>query len=112
MPRTLIIGFTQTRQWFDASPVFKSVAGREWALLYANGGGVDRWREPGFEGWVLPLLGANAPGFRAPERIILTISGPYGEDEAAWREAILASVANIRENYPSATQIVLQPIVG
>jgi hypothetical protein len=40
------------------------------------------------------------------------VSGPYGEDEAAWEAAIRDTLANVRKRYPSARRIVLQPVVG
>jgi hypothetical protein len=110
---TLIIGFTQTKQWFEAEGGFCSVAtpGR-WQFLYVNGGGVDKWRDPTYEGWQEPIVSHGDTSGLEPDRVVLTISGPYGDDEEAWVEAIAESIVAIWERVPTARQIVLQPIVG
>jgi hypothetical protein len=110
---TLILGFTQTKQWYEAEAGFQSVAKPGcWQFLYVNGGGVDKWRDPDFEGWDEPIVSPCEVDAMEPDRVILTISGPYGEDEEAWAEAISESIAAIWDHLPSVRQIVLQPIVG
>jgi len=108
---TLVIGFTQTRQWYEAGGAF-AARGDSWALLWANGGGVDRWREPDFEGWTESPVTADASSGYEPDRVLLTISGPYGDDRAGWAAAIGETIVAIRAKYASVRQIVLQPIVG
>jgi hypothetical protein len=46
------------------------------------------------------------------DRVLLSISGPYGSDEKTWAEAIEATVANIRSRYPAVRRIILQAVVG
>jgi hypothetical protein len=48
----------------------------------------------------------------APDRVLLSISGPFGDDEPAWADAIEATIEQIRNKIPSAQQIILQAVVG
>ena len=109
---TLVIGFTQTQQWFEAATASAAAAGERWSLLWANGGGVDKWQNADFEGWTQPLIPPAPRDATGPDRVLLTISGPYGSDEEAWANAIRETIAAIRARYGSAPQIALQPIVG
>ena len=111
-PSTLVIGFTQTQQWFEAAAASAAAAGERWSLLWANGGGVDKWQNADFEGWTQPLIPPATRDATGPDRVLLTISGPYGSDEEAWANAIRETIAAIRARYGSAPQIALQPIVG
>jgi hypothetical protein len=108
---TLVIGFSQTNQWFTAG--FEAVVpDARWQLLWNGGAGVDRWRSATYSGWSNALVSPCAAGSSAPSRVVLTISGPYGSDEAAWAQAITATVTVIKAKYPAAKQILLQPVVG
>jgi hypothetical protein len=40
------------------------------------------------------------------------ISGPFGTDEQAWADEINLALDNIRDRFPSAQVIALQPVVG
>jgi hypothetical protein len=92
--------------------VFESIVGdNHWELLWAGGAGVDRWRNADYPGWTRPLV-SPCPGDDPPDRVLLSVSGPYGDDEKAWTEAIAETVKLIREKIPSARQIILQPVVG
>ena len=114
--RTRVIGYSQVGQprggWYVAGGAFESLVGDErWELLWAGGAGVDRWREVVYAGWARPLI-SPCPGDEPPDRVLLSVSGPYGSDEKAWAAAITATVENIRGKIPSARKIVLQPVVG
>jgi hypothetical protein len=114
--RTRVIGYSQVGSpkggWFVAGGVFESIVGdQRWELLWAGGAGVDRWRDEDYRGWQQPLV-SPCPGDDPPDRVLLSVSGPYGSDEKAWAEAITATVENIRKKIPSARQIILQPVVG
>ena len=114
--RTRVIGFSQVGMggggWFVAGDVFESIVDNDrWELLWAGGAGVDRWREPSFGGWSQSLVSA-CPGDLPVDRVLLSISGPYGDDENAWAEAIKATVETIRNKIPTAKQIILQAVVG
>lgn len=115
---TLVIGYSQVGQpqggWFVTGGVFESIVeNARWELLWNSGAGVDRWQAPNYAGWSRPLISpcSNADP-DAPDRIILSISGPYGEDVDAWVQAIEGTVVQIRTRYPSVRRIVLQPVVG
>lgn len=114
--RTRVIGFSQVGQvrggWFVAGGVFESIVGNDrWELLWSGGAGVDRWRDPDYEGWKRALV-SPCPGENPPDRVLLSISGPYGDDENAWAEAIDATVDVIQQKLPAVRRIILQAVVG
>jgi enterochelin esterase-like enzyme len=114
--RTRVIGYSQVGRprdgWFVVDGIFESLVGDEhWELLWENGAGVDRWRDPAFAGWTRPLVSA-CPGDAPVDRVVLSISGPYGEDESAWADAIEATIATIAGKIPSVRRIVLQAVAG
>ncbi len=110
---TLVIGYSQVAEWYQAGGAFEStVEDDRWELLWNGGAGVDRWRDSDYEGWSEPLHSPCSSGSNAPDRVLLSISGPYGADETKWADAIAATVAAIRRRYPSVERIVLQPVVG
>ena len=110
---TLVIGFSQTRQWYEPAGAFESNVGTDhWQLLWAGGAGVDRWRNANYEGWAREVASPCSQNKDSPDRVILTISGPYGSNEEAWAQAISETAALVRTNFPSVLQIILQSIVG
>jgi hypothetical protein len=114
--RTRVIGYSQVGSprggWYVAGGVFESIVGdQHWELLWNGGAGVDRWRHADYAGWSRPLI-SPCPGENPPDRVLLSVSGPYGDDEKAWAEAITETVAVIRKKIPSVRQIILQPVVG
>jgi hypothetical protein len=118
---TMVIGYSQVGQherrqmagWYVAGGVFESlVANDRWQLLWRGGAGVDRWRNPDYQGWQNEIQSPCTRASKTPDRIVLSISGPYGADEHGWADAIQATVGVIRHKYPSARQIALQPVVG
>ena len=46
------------------------------------------------------------------DRILLSISGPHGENVGSWESDIEAGLATIRSKHPNASVFVLQPVVG
>lgn len=114
--RTRAIGYSQVGQprggWFVAGGIFESLVGDDrWELLWHGGAGVDRWRDPCFAGWSQPLV-SPCPGDVPVDRVLLSVSGPFGSDERAWAEAIEATIATIQTKVPTARQIILQAVVG
>jgi hypothetical protein len=114
--RTRVVGYSQVGQprggWFVAGGIFESLVGDDrWELLWHGGAGVDRWRAPDYEGWSQPLV-SPCPGDVPVDRVLLSVSGPFGSDEKAWAEAIEATIATIRQKIPTARQIILQAVVG
>jgi hypothetical protein len=54
--------------------VFESIVGNDhWELLWNGGAGVDRWRNPDYEGWTRALV-SPCPGEDPPDRVLLSIS--------------------------------------
>lgn len=118
---TQVIGYSQVgtnqgphRGWYVAGAgVFESIAGGErWQLLWRGGAGVDQWQNPDYDGWQREIVSPCAAGAETPDRVLLSVSGPFGKDEGAWAEAIEATLRTIRQKIPSARQIILQPVVG
>lgn len=107
---TQVVGFSQTRQWFGG--LEQVVDGAHWQLVAEGGASVDRWADPGFEGWGNRPASACVEGATAPDRVVLNVSGGFGTDEAAWVGQIERAVATVRQRVPSARRIVLQPVVG
>lgn len=110
---TQVIGFSQSSEWYQTAGVFESGVGdARWQLLWNPGGGVDRWQDPDYVGWSNALVSPCAQGSAAPDRVLLTISGPFGADEQAWADAIQATLDQIAIELPSAQKVLLQPVVG
>ena len=107
---TQVIGFSQTRQWFLAENWFR--VSSSWQLLAQNGAAIDRWLDPNYDGWFVPLQGPCSSQSRRPDRIVFTTSGGLGVDETAWRDAIAQLLPILREKYRSVRLIVFQPVVG
>lgn len=106
----LVIGYSQVAQWY---PSFEQVAGDEgWELLWQPGAGVDRWSKPEFDGWRRPIQSACKLRSGDPDRVLLSVSGPYGDDEEMWLQKINETIKVIRSKYKNVQQIVLLPVVG
>ncbi|MGH3118778.1 MAG: hypothetical protein ACRDQ2_17020 [Gaiellales bacterium] len=110
---TLVLGFSQTRQWYLDEPDFESVVPDEqWQLLWA-GGAELRWQDPDFSGWSEPILSACTDRSNDPDRVVLTITSmEYEDDVSVWVTDLEATVETIRAKFPNVAQIVLQPAVG
>jgi hypothetical protein len=106
-----VIGFSQTAEWYTGG--FESaVDGGRWQLLWRSGANIDFWADPDYEGWSQPIVSPCASGSASPDRVVLTISGNLQSDPGWWANQIRAVVATLRDKYPRARQILLQPVVG
>lgn len=113
---TQVVGYSQVgaaNGWYVRDGVFESIVGDErWQLLWNSGGGVDLWQDPSYVGWNNALVSPCPTNSATPDRVLLSISGPYGTDEAAWATAIDTTLETIKQRLPSARRIILQPVVG
>jgi hypothetical protein len=110
---TVVIGYSQVKEWYETGGAFeRTVDDGAWQLLFEGGAGVDRWQEPGFVGWENPPRSPCASGSSAPDRALLSISGPFGADEERWAAAIATTALRIRQELPTVRRIVLQAVVG
>ncbi len=111
---TLVIGYSQVRQWFTTGGVFESIVeGDRWELKAPGGAGVDTWADPADERWQAEIASpcAMRPSDE-PDRIVFGISGPFGEDEETWADTIREALGLIRTRFPSAISFVLVPVAG
>lgn len=106
---TTVIGFSQTREWYLGGQFEQVLIDAEWQLLQHSGAAIEFWADPAYEGWLSPIVSPCSAG--APDRLVLTISGESRPIDL-WVTHILQAVATARAKYPSAQQIVLQPVVG
>ena len=110
---TQVIGYSQVNEWYNADGNFEAtVDDGAYQLLWNGGAGVDQWQMDDYQGWDNELVSPCTTNADAPERVLLSVSGPFGDDEAAWAEAIEATLTQIRLRIPSVERIVLQPVVG
>lgn len=124
---TMVMGFSQTADWYmapvrrstnpdqppQAAQIFESrVDSDRWELKWQGGAGVNIWSDPNHSAWDAPILFPCEAGSGQPDRIVFMISGPFGTDEEAWANEINIALDNIRDHFPSAQAIVLQPVVG
>lgn len=111
---TLVIGFSQTMQWYTTPPGFESaVAGDRWELLWNAGASVELWGNPEYVGWSEPIVSPCTERSADPDRVLFTIgSRTLPPDPSAWADAIESAVQATRERYPGAREIILQPLVG
>jgi hypothetical protein len=114
---TQVIGYSQVGAgnggWYVTDGVFESIVpNAKWQLLWNSGAGVDRWQDPNYSGWTNKLISPCPIVSNAPTRVVLSVSGPYGSNEAAWADAIDATIDTIRQKLPTVQRIILQPVVG
>ena len=114
---TQVLGYSQVGQrnggWYTTGGAFEAMVDDDaWQLSWASGAGVDRWQDASDRAWEAEVESPCSDGPEAPDRVLLSVSGPYGDDVSAWAAAIEASVAQIRNQLPSADTIVLQAVVG
>jgi hypothetical protein len=96
------------------------ISDSNWQLLWVEGGGIEYWSDPEFDGWNAdsPRRNLVSPCARAseePDRVILTVSSAEharGIPVGAWRIRIQNAVAQVQQQYPGVKQIVLQAVVG
>ncbi|HVR79544.1 MAG TPA: S-layer homology domain-containing protein [Acidimicrobiia bacterium] len=108
-----IVGFSQTNQWFSAGDdIFEDLVGNGgWQALIQGGGAIDRWIDPGFDGWSNPIKSQCTSRANNPDVVLFTVSGA-NRSVTAWVEAVEAVIDTIEIKVPSAENIILQPIVG
>ncbi|XWN38597.1 MAG: hypothetical protein ROO71_06535 [Balneola sp.] len=122
---TQVIGFSQVGQtgskeqsvpgygWYIAGGIFESIVGdKHWQLIWNGGGGVDKWIDSNYEGWNQNIISPCNNNFDTPDRVLFSISGPYGKDVKAWSNAIIKVVDTIQQKIPTAERIILQPVIG
>lgn len=102
---TRIVGFSQTRQWFDAG--FQSLAGDGAWEIYQAHGSIDQWASPSFAGWSSAIISPCQAG--PPDRLLITVTGSTRTD---WPSQITAAVTTARTKVPTAVAFWLQPVVG
>jgi hypothetical protein len=117
---TQVIGFSQVGAantgWYTAgvsASNFEQIVGDSiWQLLWNGGAGVDKWKDPTYAGWNNTIVSACLTNSTAPDRVLLSISGPHGTNVAQWVADINSTIGTIRIKYPSVQHIILQPVVG
>lgn len=106
----LVVGYSQVRSWFDAFE--KALGDDRWELLWNGGAGVDRWSDPNYQGWSNKIESPCKQRSGDPDRVVLSVSGPYGENVDQWAQKIKETVQNIRAKYKNVRRIAIQPVVG
>lgn len=122
---TQIIGFSQVGQtgskdqrgpgfgWYIAGGIFESIVDdNHWQLLWKGGGGVNKWANPEYEGWDQHFISPCNNLSDAPDRVLFSVSGPYGKDVKGWANAVKKAVGTIQQKLPTVKKIILQPVVG
>lgn len=112
---TMVIGFSQTRQWYNAGFEAAVGNGAAWQGLNVDGSTAIRIADPDEEIWQDwadgKVTSRCATSWQTPDRIILNISGVWNSDPAAWADLIAQAVATTRSKLGNP-EIVLQPVVG
>jgi hypothetical protein len=106
---TLVVGFSQTKDWFTEGTFEHILLDNQWELLWEGSSAIQQWADPGYSGWRNQVLSACTTG--EPDRLLLTISGE-GRPVEEWVAAIQAAVTTARAKFPSVEEVVLQPVVG
>lgn len=122
---TQVIGFSQVGQtgskdqpvpgfgWFFAGDIFESIVDdNRWQLLWMGGAGVNKWMNPEYKGWNQSIISPCNNNSDAPDRVLFSISGPYGKDLKGWSTAMEKAVDTIQQKLPTVEKIILQPVVG
>lgn len=106
-----VIGFSQTRQWFQSAGFEGAVDGTRWELKWAPGSGMS-WQDPSFSGWNNAPESPCQSGSNQPDRVVLTISDTeLYPDVNHWVQGITGEIQAIRQHYGNI-RIDLQPVVG
>jgi hypothetical protein len=125
---TQVIGFSQTLQWYNggkvsrASAFERTVDDEAWQLQAKGGATISSWADPESSVWNTAITSSCVEKSMAPDRIILNISGEYGDVISApiipgddtsggWVENIEAALKEIQRRHPEA-DIVLQTVIG
>jgi hypothetical protein len=87
-----------------------------WQLLWDSGHGVDQWQDPSASGWIKwaneQIDSPCTSNSNSPDRILLSVTGPYGTDGNLWVSNTKAAINTIVQQIPSLQQLVLEPVVG
>jgi hypothetical protein len=109
---TEVVGYSQTMQWYFGGFVPEAGRGR-WQLRWQGGGSIDLWADPSYEGWAPQgRVNSCAQNSERPDRVLLDVSDDFHTDVNWWVQQINATLSVIHRRYPSARQIMLQPVVG
>jgi hypothetical protein len=106
---TMVIGFSQTQDWYRAGTFEQILPDGEWELLGQGGGAIQLWADPAYEGWSSMIYSPCTTG--EPDRAILTITG-QGRSVAQWMVDIEEAALTTRSKFPSVAEVLLQPVVG
>jgi hypothetical protein len=109
---TQVIGFSQTRQWYEDSDFEALIGDSRWQLLWAPGASIGSWANQNFDGWSQPVESQCVERSGNPDRVLLTISGSREADPSSWAAHIRAAIATLRSKHPDVEQVLLQPVVG
>jgi hypothetical protein len=113
---TEVIGFSQTNQWYSGgesrvySPFEDLVDDSAWQLRWFEGAEARIIANPDWDGWAISPVSACSTG--PVDRVILTVTGSRGTDVSGWGLDIRDAIARVRIEVPTASVIVLQPVVG
>ena len=107
---TRVIGYSQVKQWFI--PFERHVDNDRWELLWNGGAGVDKWSNLDYKGWSNRIVSPTSRRSGDPDRVVLSISGPFGDKVDVWARKIQETVKNIRAKYTNIRRVVLLPVVG
>ena len=105
-----MIGYSQTNQWYGAFEA--KMTNAKWELRWANGAGIDVWKDPNAGGWSVALVSPCAQDTNNPGRVLISISGPHGSNVAMWEADIQAGLTTMRSKLPRANVFILMPVVG
>lgn len=106
----LVIGYSQVHSWYDSFE--KALGDDRWELLWNGGAGIESWSDPSYKGWSNKIVSPCKQRSGDPDRVILSVSGGYGENVDQWAQKIKESVQNIRAKYKNVRRIALQAVVG
>lgn len=106
---TMVIGFSQTQDWYRAGTFEQILPDGQWQLLGQGGAAIQLWADPAYEGWSSMMYSPCTTG--SPDRAVLTITG-QGRSVEQWMTDIAAAAATTRAKFPSILEVILQPVVG
>ncbi|MFT4941083.1 MAG: poly(3-hydroxybutyrate) depolymerase [Paraglaciecola sp.] len=125
---TQVIGFSQTLQWYNGGEIDnvsafeRAVDNDKWQLQAKAGATISSWADPESSVWSTAITSLCAEKSIQPDRIVLNISGEYGDVISApiipgdktsggWVENIEAALKELQRRHPEA-HIVLQTVIG
>jgi hypothetical protein len=106
---TIVVGFSQTKDWYIEGDFESIVPNGEWELLWEGSSAIQLWADPGYTGWLNQPFSGCTTG--EPDRLILTITGE-GRPVDEWVAEIGAAAATARSKFPTVELVLLQPVVG